>query len=465
MSQKAPAKAPPTPSVPTRGASLLLLLGVAECVLSLFQWTQLLTLREGGSTVCGISEHVNCETVWNSPFASRVHELLGMPVAGLGLVWGLVAVGLASLYLVWARAGRDVRPAAVGLRLVAAAGVVSVVTFAAASAQVGALCLTCLGTYVLVLAFVAVAWRGLPAPVMPRAGELAPALKWTVGMAVAAFIVTLLPGSATPKASEPGVILPPTTASSSESGSSAAATTPLTLDLLLGSLTVEQRQGLSDALAQYRAATPQPFSTPPRRLYGPADAPVKIVEWTDSKCPHCKALVEELAVLKKRVPAGSVSVEARQFPLDGMCNPAMPRRGPDAPSVRCQAAKAQVCLESAPDFWELREKLFNAQAMLDTDNVVQIASSGSMSRMQLDACMASPETLGKLRSDVEAAMKFNLEGTPLVVVNGRVVPPAPALLYALVLAGGNANAPEFQVLPPPRVFMSGEPSGHEGHGH
>ncbi|MBZ4419369.1 thioredoxin domain-containing protein [Myxococcus sp. RHSTA-1-4] len=463
-SSKAPqAKAPPPSPVPTRGALALLVLGLAESGLAIFQWMQLVTLRGGGATVCGVSDTVNCETVWNSPFASRVHELLGIPVAGLGLVWGLVAVGLSALYLAWARSGRPVRPAANGLRLMAAAGVVSVAVFAAASAGAGAVCPTCVGTYVLVLAFAGVAGLGLPGPVVPAGGEWGATLKWTVGMTAAAFVAMLLPGRATPSASAPTVasLLPPAPVSSS---GQEAPPPPASLEEFLRSLNREQQQFISDGLAQYRRGTPQPAFATARKLYGPADAPVKIVEWTDSKCPHCKALVEELAVLKKRVPEGKMSLEARQFPLDGACNPAIPRRGPDAPSVRCVAAKAQICLEGAQDYWELREKLFAAQAILDTERVLEIASSGSVSRMQLDACMASPATAAKLQEDSAYALRHQISGTPLVVVNGRQALPSAPLLYALVMADGNPSAPAFDMLPPPRPMPMGH-DDHAGHNH
>lgn len=463
-------KAAPSAPVPTRGALALLVLGLAESGLALFQWMQLLTLRGGGDTVCGVSDTVNCETVWNSPFASRVHELFGLPVAGLGLVWGLVAVGLSALYLAWARSGHPVRPAVNGLRLVAAAGVVSVAVFAAASANAGALCPTCLGTYALVLAFAGVAWRGLPGPVAPEAGEWGPTLKWTVGITAAVFVATLIPGRATPKAPGPaGSLLPPApVASGNPAGTQAQGETappPASLAEYLRSLPSEQQQRLSDQLALYRRGTPQPAASPARKLYGPPDAPVKIVEWTDSKCPHCKMLVEELAVLKKRVPEGKMSLEARHFPLDGACNPAMPRRGPDAPSVRCMAAQAQICLESAPDYWELRDKLFAAQAMLDTERVMQIASSGSVPLMQLQACMSSPETAAKIREDAAYAMRHHINGTPLVVVNGRQAMPSAPLLYALVMADGNPGAPAFDVLPPPRPMPMGGHDDHAGHAH
>jgi serine/threonine-protein kinase len=433
-------KANPPPPVPVRGVLALLVLGVAESALAIFQWSQLVTLSAGGSTVCGFSERLNCETVWTSPFANAVHRALGMPVAALGLVWGLVAVGLCALYLAWRRAGYTMRPAVNGLRLTAMAGLLATVLFAAASAGAGALCPTCLVTYALVAAFAGVAWRGLPGPLFPMAGEWGRALRWTGGFAVAAYVGVLGPGLATPK---------PPSGPPDSLASAPVNDAPGSLEAYLRGLSRQEQQAVSDALAQYRQDSPLPARSPARRLHGPVDAPVKIVEWTDSKCPHCKSLVEAISFLKKRVPEGKMSLEARQYPLDGTCNPSIPPQYTDPSGTRCLAAKAQICLEDAPDFWELREKLFAAQALLDRERVMSIASSGSVSRAQLEACLDSPETTRKLQEDVAYAKQHDVHGTPLVVVNGREVLPIPPLLYALVMTGGDASAPAFRVLPAP----------------
>lgn len=437
-------KANPPPPVPSRGAMALLVLGIAESALSLFQWAQLLTLRAGGATVCGISEHVNCETVWNTSFASRVHEALGIPVAGLGLLWGLVATALAGLYLAWRRGGHTVRPAVNGLRITAAVGVLTTLVLAGVSGMAGALCLTCLGTYLLVLAFAAVAWRGLPGPVMPQQGEWGRALQWTGGFALAGFVALSIPGRATPRASAAEVELPPVSAE------------PSSLEAYLQGLSAREQQFVSNALEQYRRDTPLPAKAPARRRFGPVDAPVKIVEWTDSKCPHCKALVEVMSAIKKRAPEGKLSLEARQYPLDGACNPSIDPKYTDG-GLRCLAAKAQICLESAPDFWELREKLFAAQSALTPETVMQIASSGSVPRSQLEACVNNPETARRIAEDVAYAQQHDIHGTPLVVVNGREVPPNMAVLYSLVMAGGDANAPAFRVLPKPQPTVAHSP--------
>ena len=69
----------------------------------------------------------------------------------------------------------------------------------------------------------------------------------------------------------------------------------------------------------------------------------------------------------------------------------------------------------------------------------------------------------KLQDDINAAMQFNIEGTPLVLINGREVRPVPPLLYALVLTGGAWQNAAFADLPPPRPLPT--EGGGDGHAH
>ena len=68
----------------------------------------------------------------------------------------------------------------------------------------------------------------------------------------------------------------------------------------------------------------------------------------------------------------------------------------------------------------------------------------------LDACIASAETQKKIDVDAAAGRANNLEGTPLVLLNGKEVKPWPPLIYALALTGGKTKNAAFKVLPPPR---------------
>jgi serine/threonine-protein kinase len=118
----------------------LLGLGLAEVCLSIFQWVELRTVEAGGTAVCSINATVNCETVWTSPFAQRLSALTGLPVAGLGVVWGLAAAVCAGSLLWRARSDRPLRPAVLPIRTVGVIAALACITLVAGSISAGALC-------------------------------------------------------------------------------------------------------------------------------------------------------------------------------------------------------------------------------------------------------------------------------------------------------------------------------------
>ena len=72
-----------------------------------------------------------------------------------------------------------------------------------------------------------------------------------------------------------------------------------------------------------------------------------------------------------------------------------------------------------------------------------------MPRARLEACIASADTKAKLQADIELAVRYQLDGTPLVLLNGRRAVAFPPFLYAMVLTNGSADDPAFSSLPPP----------------
>ncbi len=425
------------------GPMLLSGIALAESALAVYQWMELLNVRSGGKAVCALSETVNCAAVWSSPFASWVHAFLRMPVAALGLVWGLGALAVAAAVALKARARADVEVPVSAARLVAALGVVSVVVFAIASFQAKAVCLTCVGTYVLVLGYAAAAWKLLPGPFPPRPKVLKSSASWGAVAFAVPYALLLYPGSRTPaNASGPmSELVSAASASPAEADAKLAS--------FLGGLSWAEQQAVSDSLALYKSAPTvdvSRFST--RMRYGPEGAPVRLVEFTDVRCGHCRVLVEVLSQLKRVSPPDALSVEPRHFPLDSECNQLVGMS--DGTGIRCAAARAQICLEGAPDYWSIQEKLFREQASLTKEKVVEIASSGSVPREQLVACMQSQDTARKLNEDIAYAALFNPEGTPLVVVNGKKATPVAAWLYAMVMTRGDVASKAFEKLPPAR---------------
>src|SRR5262245_63824038 len=103
----------------------LFALGLLETGLAVVQWVELEKLRGGDETFCAVNEAVSCSTVWTSPLAVAVTERLGVPIAGLGVAWGLSAAFLAAMLWASSRSGRPTAALVTAARLAAAAGLLS----------------------------------------------------------------------------------------------------------------------------------------------------------------------------------------------------------------------------------------------------------------------------------------------------------------------------------------------------
>lgn len=470
MTSTTPTKSTPAEGargmVPGRAWTALAALAAASAGWAIFLWQQLVLARSGGTPFCATGGTTDCTAVWNSALATAVHAQTGLPIAAWGVVWALAALALPLIAL-----GRGATRPVPGewisaTRLVAAAGVVTVFAMAGASLAEGALCLGCVVTYVLVLAYAAIAlygWRDLG---LPEAGR---GMGWAVVLTLCGYALLLYPGARTPRAHDDGRAAvaaalgsdPQPSASATPSGdaSPTLATAPTSLPAsprpdgpndrklytFVDGLTPELKQALSSALKYYRDS-PAYTLPAPRALQGKASAPVRITEFTDVLCSHCAELHETLALLQQQLPAGSFSVEPRQFPLDAECNSSVQGRGRP---VRCVAAKALVCLEGKPGVETYAGLLFARQAQLDVRAVFDLAGPYA-TPSALQGCIADPATQAKLDADIALAQRYDIHGTPLVLVNGRRGLALAPFLYAMVLTGGAADHAAFANLPAPQ---------------
>ncbi len=429
------------PSTPPRpsGAALATLLGTSAALvgLAIYQWIELLELRAGRMPGCAINETVNCATVWNSPLAHRIHEYLGIPVAGTGVLWGIVAFTLSFLFAQRVRATGDGSTFAGALKVWAIIGVLSCVTFATAAFQAKALCLTCLGTYALALGFAVGALKLIGGPPIPPMSELVPGAGWALVLSVPVYFGLLYPGTKTPQGNDAAVVK-----------HLEQQNNPDDFGAVIDSLPEREKLSTSWAREQWKNSQPQDVSMfPVHARKGNPEAAVKIVEFTDILCGHC-AQFEELSLeLERMAPPGTVSFEPRYYPLDGECNPDI--KGSAKDGVRCYGAKLQICTEKNPKFFLMRRELFQNQQQLDLGMMVAIAGRHGIDTGALASCINAPETAARLNEDIAYARKYGIEGTPLVLLNGKNAPPAPAFLLGMILSRGNADAPWFLKLPPP----------------
>jgi serine/threonine-protein kinase len=412
---------------------LLLSLSGASAALSIWQWLELEKVNAGGIAGCRVNEVIDCAPAWQSDFAQRVHALTGLPLAGLGLVWSLTALSLCVGW--WMQRGKedDATPWFLAIKSWATLGILACLGLSVVSFRLQVLCPTCLATYLLTGAFFAVVFLkplstgspGFAAALrhLPRA--LAIALPLHLAMAFASHQLHRKPS--------------PTLTSPGYQG----------IRDYLKSLEPMAARAIRDARDEWKAEhAPAQQRPPPRERWGAADAPVQLVEFTDVLCSHCRSLLGALNEIKRSVPAGRFSIEPRYFPLDAECNPNAGKVWGDG--IRCLGAKVQLCLEGRPEFWEVREKIFENQSSLSQDNLMKWATEKGLSRPQLESCLTSEATAQKLKDDIAWALAYQIQGTPMVLVNEKKAAPVPPFLLALIMAFGDPNSDIFNSLPSPQ---------------
>jgi protein-disulfide isomerase len=143
-----------------------------------------------------------------------------------------------------------------------------------------------------------------------------------------------------------------------------------------------------------------------RPAFGPDDALVTIIEFSDFQCPFCNRVTPTLKQIKETYP-NDVRVVFRQLPL-GFHDRARP------------AAKAALAAAEQGKFWEMHDLLFaNQKALSDADleGYARQISGLDVDKWKKD--LADPKLEQMIKEDEEVARKFGSNGTPAFYVNGR----------------------------------------------
>ena len=141
---------------------------------------------------------------------------------------------------------------------------------------------------------------------------------------------------------------------------------------------------------------------------GPADAVVTIVEWADFECPFCMMMAPLLESLVERFP-GQVRVAYKFYPLKSHKNGEL-------------AARAAIAGSAQGKFWQMHELLFANQGKLERRDLEGIAKKVELDMVKFKADLTADATSSWLEKDMKQADELGLEGTPLIYINGRLVP-------------------------------------------
>jgi protein-disulfide isomerase len=165
--------------------------------------------------------------------------------------------------------------------------------------------------------------------------------------------------------------------------------------------------------AKAPAATDQKTGT---NVKGPADAPIKVVEFADFMCPGCRAASTALrSYFAQQGP--DINLTFKNFPLEQTCNPGI---GRSIHNGACELARGAICASELGAFWPYHDRIFSrAWEVATRQDVIDNGVAVGMNKAKLEACLAAPETNSKLSIQIKEGFEVKVEITPTLVVNGK----------------------------------------------
>ncbi|WP_413291426.1 DsbA family protein [Bdellovibrio sp. HCB337] len=340
------------------------------------------------SSVCNVSEKLNCDTAASSPYA----ELFGIPMALLGAFFnGLILVFLIlTRYNMTENSERTERYTFYFSSFVL---LVSLVMGGISLLVLKSACPFCMATYGLSIVTWILLWMAFRPNLSYIGGDIQDMFtseKWILGTLISVPILALLVNG-------------------------------MTLD----SYGYQELKRTADSsFSAWQASPEQNFDLQNGLQYqsGQGEAKVTIVEFADFLCSHCKAAYPALHAFAKSHP--DVKLIFKNFPLDGACNSAVTHRGD---GKRCDLSYAVYCSEKVNQKgWAAHNYIFDNQEEFFSkpmDQILEgICKTTGADCAQVKTCMNSEETHEAVKKMAAEGEKAQIAGTPSVFLNGRNLP-------------------------------------------
>lgn len=161
-----------------------------------------------------------------------------------------------------------------------------------------------------------------------------------------------------------------------------------------------QNQPLTPELQAAIAASTAP-------AFGPENAKVKVVEFSDFQCPFCSRAAETVHKIREKY-SDKVRFVFRQFPLP----------------MHAQAhgaAEAALAANAQGKFWEYHDVLFKNQQALDRPALENHAKEAGLNVAQFKKALDDKKTVEQVDADMKLGEQVQVQGTPTMFVNGARV--------------------------------------------
>jgi protein-disulfide isomerase/uncharacterized membrane protein/peroxiredoxin len=350
-------------------------------------------LAHGGGafeSICSVSEGFDCDAVNTSDWS----ELGGVPIS----LYALPLHGMV-FWLAWIGRRDDERGrrARGGAALILGGALAfSVFLLYIMVAEVGSLCLFCLGLDALHLLGLGLALTppGGRRPAIPEGLDLFACFASIVLLAGTSFQLSLIYGEKLDREAAAAVMGEPEGPDETE-------------------VRTERRDGKVVTLPTKKWDVPidrfDPFT-------GPRRADVTVVTFADFECTYCKRLEHALDPLRERY-ADRVRFVSKHYPLDQACNPHVKKqRHPAA----CLAATAAICAQDQGDWRGYHDLLFRNQKRLEREDLLFYAGQLGFDTERFEGCLDGSGAAEQLREDISHGAYLELSGTPRTYVNGRL---------------------------------------------
>lgn len=142
--------------------------------------------------------------------------------------------------------------------------------------------------------------------------------------------------------------------------------------------------------------------------FGPSNAQVVIVEFSDFQCPFCAQAYPVIKELLKDY-GDRIHFVYRDFPV---------------PSLHPQAllgALAGECAHEQGKFWPMHDKIFENQQDLNENNLKTWAIQLGLDGVQFSSCLDSQKYLPEVQEDLNDGVDAGVRATPTFFINGQKI--------------------------------------------
>lgn len=146
-------------------------------------------------------------------------------------------------------------------------------------------------------------------------------------------------------------------------------------------------------------------------ILGNPEAPITIVEYSDTECPFCKRFHETMRrVMDEYGKQGKIKLVYRHFPLDAI-----------HPKTRKEAEATECANEIGGNekFWDYINRLYEITPSnngLDLAELPKIAEYVGLDKNKFNECLNSGKQAQKIEDQFQGGIKLGIQGTPYSIV-------------------------------------------------